>query len=95
MPSVFLYSKVRTVQQVIRLTRENLEELDRHFKGVRHPPSMFLEVRLLGFLPLSVDVLKTCRSDIREKPLQLRISNATFFDGLPFTLICYTGQVNI
>ncbi|XP_046854313.1 serine/threonine-protein kinase A-Raf-like [Xenia sp. Carnegie-2017] len=36
-------SKVRSLQQVIRLTQENLEELDRHFKGVRHPPSMFLE----------------------------------------------------
>ncbi|CAB3991845.1 serine threonine- kinase A-Raf-like, partial [Paramuricea clavata] len=36
-------SQVRTVQQVIRLTSENLEKLDRNFKGIRHPPSMFLE----------------------------------------------------
>ena len=42
---VFFYSvKVRNVQQVIRLTKENLDELDRHFGGVKHPPSMILEV---------------------------------------------------
>ena len=58
------YAKVQTVQQVIRLTRENLEELDRHFKGVRHPPSMFLEVRSLRFLPLFVVLAKICKYDI-------------------------------
>lgn len=78
MPYVF-YAKVRTVQQVIRLTSENLEELDRHFKGIRHPPSMFLEVCWLGFLPVSVVVLKICKYDVHKKATITNFERHVFF----------------
>ncbi|XP_031570873.1 serine/threonine-protein kinase A-Raf-like isoform X3 [Actinia tenebrosa] len=39
----FLIAKVRTVQHVIRLTKENLEKLNAQFSNIQHPPSIILE----------------------------------------------------
>ncbi|XP_048589263.1 serine/threonine-protein kinase A-Raf isoform X2 [Nematostella vectensis] len=36
-------SEVRTVQHVIRLTKENLDQLNAQFSNIQHPPSIFLE----------------------------------------------------
>lgn len=36
--------QVRDVQQVIKLTKKNLDELNRQFENCRHPPSMYMEV---------------------------------------------------
>ncbi|EDO47089.1 predicted protein, partial [Nematostella vectensis] len=35
--------QVRTVQHVIRLTKENLDQLNAQFSNIQHPPSIFLE----------------------------------------------------
>lgn len=36
--------QVRDVQQVIKLTKKNLDELNRQFGNCPHPPSMYMEV---------------------------------------------------
>ena len=36
--------QVNSLQQVIKLTKENLDKLEGQFLNVQHPPSIFLEV---------------------------------------------------
>lgn len=36
--------QVNSLQQVIKLTKENLDKIEGQFLNVQHPPSIFLEV---------------------------------------------------
>ena len=39
------YLQIRNIQNVIRLTKENLEALNAEFGTHQHPPSIYLQVR--------------------------------------------------
>lgn len=43
---IFFISKIRNIQNVLRLTKENLESLNAEFGKQQHPPSMYLAVSL-------------------------------------------------
>lgn len=39
-----IHLQVNSLQQVIKLTKENLDKIEGQFLNVQHPPSIFLEV---------------------------------------------------